>query len=467
MKFVGVLNCAFRVLMLAICCASILPGQDLGLKDQVDQLDKRLKRLEDAMKSRNTPESKSTAGDVEVGEVEELRRQITILAAEVEKLRSGEKEIEVSAESAGSMGLSPSAASVYGKTQGVSFAGYGEMLYQNFAEETQAGTAGGKKSQIDFLRAILYAGYRFNDKFVFNSEIEFEHANTSRGGEVSVEFAYLDYLINKNFILRGGLMLIPMGITNEFHEPTAFLGARRSETETHIIPTTWRENGFGMLGSAGKFSYRAYMVAGLDASRFSAEGIRSGRQSGAKSIATDMVFVGRLDYALMPGASVGGSFYTGNSGQGQFVENGIPYGIRTTIGEVHGQFQARGFDIAALYAQSSIADIAALNRMRGITGKDSPGELLQGGYFQVSYNVLSHRSENMRLSPYYRFEKLNSQASVPQGYMEDPAKNRTYHTAGIEFRPISNIAIKGDYQWIRNEAQTGLNQFNLNMGYSF
>ena len=262
-------------------------------------------------------------------------------------------------------------------------------------------------------------------------------------------------------------MLIPMGITNEFHEPTAYMGARRSETETHIIPTTWRENGFGMLGSAGKFSYRAYMVAGLDASRFSSEGIRNGRQSGSRSIATDMAFVGRLDYALMPGAGVGGSIYTGNSGQGQFVENGRTYGIRTTIGEVHGQLQARGFDIAALYARSSINDVAVLNRLRGISGKDSLGEQLQGGYFQASYNLLSQRSEDMRLSPYYRFEKLNSQASIPQGYIVDPARNRIFHTAGIEFRPIPNIAIKGDYQWMRNKAQTGLNQFNINMGYSF
>jgi hypothetical protein len=73
----------------------------------------------------------------------------------------------------------------------------------------------------------------------------------------------------------------------------------------------------------------------------------------------------------------------------------------------------------------------------------------------------------MRLSPYYRYEKLNSQESVPQGFNVDPARNRSFHTAGIEFRPIQNIAIKGDYQWIRNQAQTGLSQFNLNMGYSF
>lgn len=467
MKYFGAINHLLRVLILAVFSVTVLPAQDIGLKEQLDQLDKRLKQLEDAIKSGRASGSGAQNSEGGAGEIEELRRQLTMLAAEVEKLRSGEEVAEVSQENSGSRGLSSSAASVYRKTQGVSIAGYGEMLYQNYADRNQAGAKSNKKSQLDFLRAILYAGYRFNDKFVFNSEIEFEHANTSRGGEVSVEFAYLDYMMHKNFTLRGGLLLVPMGITNEFHEPTSYLGARRSETETHIIPTTWRENGFGLLGSAGKFNYRAYLVAGLDASRFSAEGIRSGRQSGAKSVAEDMAIVGRLEYAWTPGASIGGSFYTGNSGQGQYSENGTRYGVRTTIGEVHGQLQARGFDLTALYAQSSISDVAALNRLRGISGKNSLGELLQGGYFQASYNLLSQKSESMRLSPYYRFERVNSQASVPEGYSTDPARDRTYHTAGIEFRPISNIAIKGDYQWIRNRAKTGISQFNMNMGYSF
>lgn len=467
MKYAGAINHLSRVIILAIFSVTALPAQDTGLKERLDQLDKRLKQLEDTLKSEKVSESRTQSGAGGAGEIEELRRQLNVLAAEVEKLRSGEEAAEVSQEHSDSLGLSSSAASVYRKTQGVSIAGYGEMLYQNYADRNQAGTKSNKKSQLDFLRAILYAGYRFNDKFVFNSEIEFEHANTSRGGEVSVEFAYLDYMMHKNLALRGGLLLMPMGITNEFHEPTSFLGARRSETETHIIPTTWRENGFGLLGSAGKFSYRAYLVAGLDASRFTAEGIRGGRQSGAKSIAEDMGIVGRLEYAWTPGASIGGSIYSGNSGQGQYAENGTHYGIRTTIGEVHGQLQTRGFEIAALYAQSSISDVAALNRLRGISGKDSLGDLLQGGYFQASYNLLSQKSETMRLSPYYRFERLNSQASVPQGYSTDPARDRTYHTAGIEFRPISNIAIKGDYQWIRNHAKTGVSQLNMNMGYSF
>jgi len=454
------------VIFLTLCVVAF-PAQESSLKDRLDELETRLKRLEDALKSKAASGAEPATDAGKASEIDEVRRQITILSTEIEKLRSAEPAIEVSAEKANSMGLSSSAASVYRKSHGVSIAGYGEMLYQNFDGETQTGSGSTRGSQLDFLRAILYAGYRFNDRFVFNSEIEFEHANTGRGGEVSVEFAYLDYLAAKHFTLRGGMILIPMGLTNEFHEPTAFLGTRRSETESQIIPSTWRENGFGVLGTAGKFSYRAYLVNGLDASRFTAEGIRGGRQSGARALAADPAFVGRIDIALTSGVFFGGSVYTGNSGQGQFIDAGRSIGIRTTIGEVHAQAQVRGLDLRALFARASLDDVAVLNRLRGLTGKDSPGEMLQGGYIQLGCNILSHFSQNVRLSPYYRFERLNSQASVPAGFISDPARNRKFQTLGVEFRPMPNVAIKGDYQWIRNRALTGLNQFNINLGYSF
>src|SRR2546426_2600659 len=89
--------------------------------------------------------------------------------------------------------------------------------------------------------------------------------------------------------MRGGLLLVPLGFLTELHEPPIFLGARRPEVETLIIPSTWRENGLGVYGDLGPVSYRAYLVASLDASGFTAdEGIREGRQEGAASRAEDL-----------------------------------------------------------------------------------------------------------------------------------------------------------------------------------
>jgi hypothetical protein len=141
----------------------------------------------------------------------------------------------------------------------VSFAGYGEMLLENFNSANESGAGGAPTTRLDLLRAVLYAGYRFTDKFLFNSEIEVEHGN-----EIFVEFAYVDYLINENLSLRGGLLLLPVGLVNEFHEPNVFLGAKRPETEQRIISSTWRENGAGLVASFGIVNLRAYLTNGMN-----------------------------------------------------------------------------------------------------------------------------------------------------------------------------------------------------------
>jgi hypothetical protein len=62
-------------------------------------------------------------------------------------------------------------------------------------------------------------GYKFSDKALFNSEIEFEHASTGKRGSVSVEFAHLDFLLHPAANVRAGMVLVPMGFLNELHEP--------------------------------------------------------------------------------------------------------------------------------------------------------------------------------------------------------------------------------------------------------
>ena len=116
-----------------------------------------------------------------------------------------------------------------------------------------ASSSSTSRDEADFLRAVLYAGYKYNDWILFNSEIEFEHATTktSNGtarGEVSVELAYLDFAISQPLGARAGMLLMPVGLTNEWHEPTTFHGVRRPSVEQSVIPTTWRENGVGVFG---------------------------------------------------------------------------------------------------------------------------------------------------------------------------------------------------------------------------
>jgi len=299
--------------------------------------DERLHELEREVKElRVAIEELREAGLAEERLVE-VERRLAILAEEVENLKVGEAVVTASRDAEWS-GLGPAASKVYSKEQGVSIGGYGEALLEIFDDEREDGLPAAKTDRFDFLRAVFYFGYKFSDSWVFNSEIEYEHASTSEGGSVAVEFAYLDYLYRKELNFRGGLVLLPMGWLNELHEPTVYLGAVRPQTERRIIPTTWRENGIGAYGALGDFNYRTFVVNGLDASGFSAGGLRGGRQKGSKAKAEEFAWVGRLDFTAVPGLTAGLAGYLGDSGQDLEDAGGsIPVG--TSIFDLHVEYR--------------------------------------------------------------------------------------------------------------------------------
>ena len=427
--------------------------------------DERLRRLEREMEELRTAVEELRALGLAEDRLSEIERRLEILAEEMEDLKVGEAAVKVSRDLTIS-GLGPAASKVYQKDQGVSVGGYGEALLEFFDDSRDDGGESDAVDQFDFLRAVLYFGYKFSDSWIFNSEIEYEHASTSEGGSASVEFAYLDYLYRDQLNLRAGLVLLPMGWLNELHEPTVYLGAVRPRTENRIIPTTWRENGVGAYGAFGGFDYRTYVVNGLDASGFSAKGLRSGRQKGAKAKAEDFAWVGRFDFTGVPGLTAGLAGYFGNSGQDLEDGEGDSIPVGTSILDLHVEYRYRGLELRGLWARAELDDVAQLNEALGYTGDQSVGETLEGGYLQAGYDVLAGRGQSA-LTPYLRWEQINTQQEVPDGWTANPANDEQLFTLGLAFQPIEQLIFKAEYQNIDNEAGTGVDQFNLSMGYIF
>lgn len=452
------LNVMFLLCLLVLPCFRQAFGDVPDSEEKIDRLEKEVAELKAAIEELR-------ALGVAEQRLEEIERRIEILAEEVEDLKVGEAAVIASRETA-LAGLGPAASKVYQKESGVSIGGYGEALYESFAGERDDGSDSGATDQFDLLRAVFYFGYKFNDSFVFNSEIELEHASTSESGSASVEFAYVDYLYRSWFNPRAGLVLIPMGFINELHEPTVFLGAKRPETESRIIPTTWRENGVGAYGDVGPFSYRSYVVNGLDASGFGASGLRGGRQKGSKAKAEDLAWVGRFDYSADFGLLAGGSLYVGDSGQDLTGADGVDLGVKTVIWEGHVDYRYRGLELRGLYSRADLDDVAALNSALGLEGSASVGEVLQGGYLQAGYDLLRGR-RGRSLIPYLRWESIDTQYEVPEGYRSDPANDREILTLGLAYQPIEQLIIKLDYQDVDDGATTGVDQFNVGLGYIF
>lgn len=433
---------------------------------RIDELEKKIDEL-----TKQLADARATGSAVPADRLTELERRLDVLAAELEKLRSGSGADE--APLAAGHGLGPAASKIYGKDRGVSIGGYGEALYQNYSTRADDGSPTELEDNIDLLRAVLYFGYKFDKGIVFNSEIEYEHATTGEGdeerGEVSVEFAYLDFPLGKSWGIRAGQQLTPIGMINELHEPPIFLGARRPDVETVIIPTTWSEVGVGGYGTWGEIEWRANVMAGLNAEGFEASGIREGRQSGSQSLTDGIGFAGRLDWTPMPGLLVGGSGYVGNSGQNLTDADGATIRARTTLYDVHADWKWRGLQARAVVAQGRIGDVDRLNDVLGFTGTESIGKANHGWYGEAGYDVLSHRESGSgaALIPYARYERYNTQDDVPTGFAPDPANAVHVRTCGIAYKPIPNIVIKADHQDYSNDGGTGVDRFNVSMGYLF
>jgi hypothetical protein len=393
----------------------------------------------------------------------ETDQKIEVLAKEVEQLKAGQEIFTPLGE--GKYGLAPAASKVYGVKKGVSLGGYGEMVYRNTKDSPD---------EVDMLRAILYLGYKFNDHILFNSETEFEHGTTEGHGSVSVEFAYLDFLLRDEINFRAGLILSPMGFLNELHEPPVYLGVNRPEVERRIIPSTWREMGGGIFGTSHDFTYRAYALNSFrsvgdpagEPAGFSSEGLRDGRQNGSEALGDDFAFVGRVDYEGVKGLLAGTSLFIGNTGQGLTTPTGDSVTGTTSIFEGHVDYRFRGAEFRALMAHAFV-DADRINVAQGFTGADSVGSRLAGYYLQAGYNVLQQLETEQQLIPYFRYEWLDTQSRTPAGFASDPANEQKIYVFGASYKPIVNLALKTDYQQNANDAGATAHAWNVSLGYLF
>lgn len=384
----------------------------------------------------------------------ELARKLGLVADELEQQELGSV---IQPLGQGTSGMGPAASKIYQSPGGVSIGGYGEAL---FTENQSAA------NEADALRTVLYVGYKFDDTWLFNSELEFEHgqAGESKNGEVSVEFAYLDGRLSDSLNLRTGVLLVPMGFINERHEPTTFVSTNRPYVERNLLPSTWRELGAGFWGSAGPVDWRAYAITGLDAFDFKASGLRDGRQNAAKAVAEDFALVGRADWHALEWLDLSGSVYWGDSGQDR-----VGADVGTLIWEAHAEARWRSFSARALYVQSELDDVAALNAFKGFTGNASVGERQVGGYVEVACDLLAALGSGTQhaLEPFVRWETYDTQAAVPSGFSSNPANDVEVLTFGVAYRPMDAIVFKLDYSDFDNGANNAIDRLTLGMGFVF
>ncbi len=458
--------CRTRILslitLLLITCAAMpaVADSEQQLRDRIQELEsqqaefqKELERLREQIPPRPaagtpvTTEQPAVAPD----RINEVERKQDVLTKEVRRMRDSlvlpeKKELK------SVYGLGPAASKVYQVDEGLSIGGYGEAHYRN-----EVSDKGGKDDQADFLRMVLYFGYKYNDWIILNSELEFEHAGSgstvsSGDGSVSVEFATLDFLLHPAANVRAGMLLAPVGFVNQIHEPPFYFGNRRPPVERQIIPSTWRANGAGLFGEiAPGLTYNAYAVTSFNAKGFSKSNLRGGRQKGNREKANDWSFLGRLDYEPIAnwGWTLGGSAYLGDQGQGEsYGPAAAPQRVDvfTQLYEVHTQIQRRNFHFRALGTTVLIDDADVLSADPDINGPI--GKQMLGAYAEVGYDILPllMPTSTHSLSPWFRYSWLDTQNNMPKGFTRDPAQRREFFEFGLHYKPIPQVVLKAEYR---------------------
>lgn len=404
---------------------------------------------------------------------EEAERKTNVIAEAVDSLRT-QLTIPEDLERKGEYGMGPAASKVYRSNPGLSIGGYGEAKFASYVKD-----ANGRGNFADFERFVLYTGYKFNDWIVLNSEVEIEHSGTegnesASGGAVELEFAYLDFFLNPHANARTGLVLVPMGFLNEWHEPVFYYSVNRPEVERTIIPTTWRELGVGLFGElVPGLSYRMFVINSLNAKGMRPDGFRGARQSGNRALFEDVAFVARADYQPTPSLLLAASVFTGDTGQDQAVDDVAIPTTETTIWEVHGQYRAWGLQARALFTMANLGDARSLTlalRQLGEIPEDATiaGRMI-GAYVELGYDLMPWLlpDTEMALAPFARYSYLNTQDETPPGLGRNGNLDQQIWEVGLDYWPIQNVVFKMDYRTFNVTSGTKPDEINLGFGFVF
>lgn len=415
----------------------------------------------------------ATAGEAE------LLARIDKMAAELEQLKADLKAsqqktavIEQKQQEMAAVAAAPAPAPVMVQAAPVAsapatiFGGYGEVNYNRPTKNASA-------AQSDIRRAVIGIEHRFDEKTKIVSEFEWEHAIASAtdSGESAIEQLYVEREFGNGLRSKVGLFLIPAGLLNTNHEPTAYYGVERNFVETAIIPSTWREVGVSLSGdTAGGLTWDTGITTGFDLGKWDAAST-DGRESplgaihqeGQLAKSRDLSVHAALNWRGVPGLLIGGSVFTGKAGHQTdgFTANDA----RVTVYDLHTRYTPGQWDLSALYARGQISNTDVLNET--LVGNPTPvPKSFAGWYMQAAYQLI--KSGDYTLSPFLRYEQFNtakSYAALPPGLGIAATPDEKVTTLGANLKVGEGVVLKADYQKFKEDKSR--DRLNLGMGFSY
>lgn len=353
--------------------------------------------------------------------------------------------------------------------------GYGEMHYN------RKGSNGAET--IDNHRFVIGVHALLSDWIHLNAEIDFEHA----AQELEFEFGQLDFLLHPAFNVRAGVMLAPVGLLNETHEPNLFWTSERPVLQSKMIPTTWSAGGVGFFGTPMEgVNYRLYAMNSLQSitsdttangsgtggnggsgDQFTSDGIRGGRKQVNDAIAKDFSIFARVEFSqLYPGLQLGFSWVNGDTTHDIIAEGGNMNLLEADI-----KYRWQWFDMNASIVNTSVENTLEMNRFCAVNS--CSGNIAENNFgFNVQAGVHLPQLIGWRTShdivPHIMFEKVRTQDQVNGEVTLDRSKNRNaIWTFGVAYLPIPEVAIKIDHTSTHTEDKKTTDQFNMAIAYMY
>ena len=373
-----------------------------------------------------------------------------------------------------------SGASAPGGAGTTTIGGYGQMDLKF----TRVGFGNDFDGRANVRRVVLLVGHDWTDAIRSYVELEWENAVACAAcqGVAEVEQAYVDAtLLGPHLKVRAGLILVPMGIINRWHEPPLFFSVDRPSFDQSIIPSTWRELGVGLVGRLKDIWHgEIYLMTGLDPTRLGPDGIVGGRTSGVLTPVRDGAIVSRVEVEPWLGTVAGLSGYASD-----MAPNGAFYDANQVRLSPHfplygWAFDARarraGFELRLVAAQFFMPRSGALMETYAVTGAryynpssvDPNGgpvpDRTQGAYLELGYDLLRLASPGTaaQLLVFGRAESYNSQAAVPRPYQPNGKFDVNELTLGLSFLPIPQVVAKADLQM--RDRRYGLDEMQIDFG---
>ena len=388
----------------------------------------------------------------------------------------------------------------------LSVGGYGEVAYsRNFYSDSGNRYSSAKlhkndpsHGRFDIPHAVIYLGYDFGKGWTLGTEIEFEHGGTGsaieyeaeesiefeqeqeRGGEVELEQFWIQKSFGRFANIRAGHIVVPVGLTNAYHEPLNFFTVYRPEGENTILPCTWHQTGVSFWGHAGDFRYELQMVAGLDAWQFSRDNwIKPGTTKPFEfEVANKYGFAARVDNYTVPGLRLGLSGYFGQS-----MHNAVPHDMETGNNKrIKGNIYLGAFDFtynAHNWVARGSADYGYVSNAKEISAMRKPNTQYVKPYqsnqvfgshaiatsVEVGYDVFSQieklRAARQKMYVFGHFEYYNSCLGGSKEYT-----SKKIFAGGVNYYPLPQVCVKAEYSYRKFKQQYN-DEPALNIGVAY